>query len=600
MDSTFFEVSALDRYTISDIVNINDNVGREPLTYALEYLFFALSTGSLCIDLNDPEFTKKHFLYAEQFINNIKSGVYGKIVSTDEADFKPLILRKSQSGALFLYFYRYYISERKFEKLIKERLAFTNRNLIDKTILDKLINEADNNQPLADEKKIAVYIALTEKFLIITGGPGTGKTYTAAKVVCYFTENYKKNNHGKEPVIRLTAPTGKAAKRLGEQLSKVTNETIAGETIHRLLKYQGNDGKFFFNNDNKIPADLIIVDEVSMIDINLFSSLLEAVDNETTLVIIGDRDQLPSVDAGAVLKDLLSDSFEISYSIKVTEALHLAKCNHKENAYTDRIVELKNQHRSAEKIGKIATMINSGDTGVTKLLTTLTIDEIYKNELADDLYFVDINNFDTYKQFLNFYYRRYYNNKEYNKLVLEFGNSGFEPIFKKSTSSKILTILRDGFYGANGINEYILKLYCKEEFHRKCPMSGVPIMITSNDYNTGLFNGESGVILSDSEGVAKAYFPDEAGSEDFKVYSMSFLNSFATSFALTVHKSQGSEYEDIFLILPNDTENALLTREIIYTAITRAKKRVFVLGKMEILEKAVSNKIFRFSGINKL
>ena len=130
-------------------------------------------------------------------------------------------------------------------------------------------------------------------------------------------------------------------------------------------------------------------------------------------------------------------------------------------------------------------------------------------------------------------------------------------------------------------------------------MSGVPVMITSNDYSNNLFNGESGVISCDAQAQVKAFFPSENTEENFRAISLNFLPSYSTSFSITVHKSQGSQYKDVFVVLPNDETNPLLTREIIYTAITRAKEKVFIVGDKNILKKAISGKITRFSGIGK-
>ncbi len=594
MNDSLFEISALDRYTIQDIMRVHGKTGSESLEYALGYLFSALANGSLCIDLHDDSFSEKNFFLAGQCIENYTSGIYSSVISTNEGDFKPLIMRKT-GNSLYLYFYRYYSSERKFEKLLKEKITNAQDISIDTKICDEI-------KQFQYEKKIALYLALTQRFLIVTGGPGTGKTFTAAKIAKYFSDNFYQT-HTKKPVIKLTAPTGKAAKRLSEQITIELSEsdtTIdAGETIHRLLQYKKNTGAFTFNSENTIPADLIIVDEVSMIDINLFSSLLDAVSNETTLIIIGDRDQLPSVDAGAVLKDLLPDGFVPSYSSQTIQSLHLPDQVATESFFTNHVVELKKQYRSGEKISVKAAMINAGESDMVDAIQEITLSELSSSGIADDVYFIPVNNHDDYIGFLNYYFRKYYMNNRYSQAVTGFenGKSSFGDLFDASSESRILTLLRDGFYGSTGINEFLLNHYRKSDTQRLHQMSGVPVMITSNDYSNNLFNGESGVISCDEQAEVKAFFPTENAEEKFRAISLNFLPSYTTSFSITVHKSQGSQYKDVFVVLPNDETNPLLTREIIYTAITRAKEKVFIVGDKNILKKAISGKITRFSGI---
>jgi exodeoxyribonuclease V alpha subunit len=612
------------------------------LRMVLVCMFEGLNEGSLCVHLTEKSVTKKiKFLKSEkiesllkEFIKNLNSGKYDILISKFPEDYKPIIFENGN-----IYFQKYYINEKnlnqEIEKLLgKKEFDFS---LIDnnyenlKQIIDEKIIFQNIENSLNNEQKLAVILSLLKNFVIISGGPGTGKTSIISRLIRCFLQTGM--NAGD---IKLVAPTGRAAKRIMDSLisdvskSNISNEefeiikTLESSTIHRLLRYNPRKDTFFHNEFNKLQAKVVIIDEVSMVDIILMTDLLQSIHEGTKLIFIGDKNQLPSVNAGAILAELIPKEAETSFS---EECLEIVKKyfpeikfeNNIKSKLVDRIINLKETYRSKGKIYTISRKINEPDLSeneiyeITNSFKKMTINEVKNNwiynfleqEKNENCFFIEENNF-SYKNItslLTFYFNKYFlrnsefvdsikklktfdfNNKA-DEMFLEFVNN----IFKTIENTKILTFVKESYCGSAFINDFFEKKFI-ENFN---DISGIPVMITRNDYKENLFNGEIGFFITQNK-WKKAVFKM---SNSITVFDEGFLPQYESGFAITVHKSQGSEYNDILMILPENNQNRLLTKEIIYTGLTRAKNSAVIYGNIDIFKYSIKQKIERESGID--
>ena len=501
-------------------------------------------------------------------------------------DFRPLILEDSR-----LYLHRYWRYEHDLAKAILQRCGdhAGATHVSEKRILRYF----DGSDP--DQLKAAM-VAAGRRFCVISGGPGTGKTHTLAKLIVM--------RHSMQtdvaPRILLAAPTGKAAARLQESLEGAMralreNGLELGElpepcTLHRLLGYQPARSRFIHSAENPLAADMVVVDEASMVDLALMNRLFHAVPGDATLILTGDKDQLASVEAGAVLGDICygaGDSDMRAPSGKKQDA------GQSENGgLASHIVVLKRNYRFGEAggIGALSRAINAGDAAAVL--------DLLENDDSGAIGLRTVQAYDTMTAFLD-------------GQVLEAyvpALSIADPLLclEKINSFRVLTALRKGPYGAEGVNRRIEKgLFAKGLILPPASAAspwwyaGKPVMITRNDYFHGLFNGDIGVAVEDEpnkDGRIRIAFPDNRGG--IKRLTPHQLPAHETVYAMTVHKSQGSEFETVVLVLP-DQDVPLLTRELLYTAVTRARKRVVVCGQPEILARAVRRRVQRYSGLRK-
>ncbi len=395
--------------------------------------------------------------------------------------------------------------------------------------------------------------ALSSNFLIISGGPGTGKTTTILSIIKAFQTKGIKN-------IMLAAPTGRAAKRMVESFTEEMG--VEAFTLHKLLGINPNSDKPRYNSERLIPADAVVVDEASMVDIHMMYRLFDALSPNTKLILVGDKDQLPSVEAGALLGDFLYNSEE---------------SNHKMNG---KIVILNRSYRSTKGILDVAKCVINGDIQNSLKLMSEGSEVILKKILGIDQVLEEVVK--EYSRCIK---------KSFKLSVLDYKNclNDINEYFDQFSSFTLLTPTKKGLYGTYSLNSKISKV-----FNRKNTLfyHGQPIMITKNDYINGLYNGDRGVIFGFLNGLY-AFFREQ---KEFKIISISKLSDFETSYAGTVHKSQGSEFEKVAIVIPQGTEK-LLTREILYTAITRGKKHVTIYSDIKEIEMAISRKIKRESGI---
>jgi len=511
--------------------------------------------------------------------------------------FRPLILDRKNR----LYLYRYWDYEKKLSDSVLKRVQ-ADINHIDtaqlKDSLERLfpLNSSDG----VDWQKVAALAVMFNKFCVISGGPGTGKTFTVAKILALLREQ----RGGGRLEIFLAAPTGKAAARLSESIrtaQKTLNcrqdirDAIPSEsyTIHRLLKPIPGSPYFYYNAENPLPADVVVVDEASMVDLALMSKLVAAIPIDARLILIGDKNQLASVEAGSVLGDIcdrnrvhgFSERFQKRFEEITGQELHVSADHNKTGSgLQDCIVVLKESFRFAHSsaIGRLSRSVNHGD--VEKVIDLLKTPR-------SDISWQDTLNRNNVLQALA-------------KQVVK-GYSGYlstpdpHEALEQLNRFKILCAVNIGPLGVNAVNRLSEQVLSREGFitPEQEWYPGRPVLITRNDYHLGLFNGDIGITLrshdSDKEELW-VYFAGDSG--EFRRFLPHRLPEHETAFAMTVHKSQGSEFDEVLLVLP-EKDYPVLTRELFYTAITRVRERISIWGSEEIISTAISRKIERTSGL---
>ncbi len=488
-----------------------------------------------------------------------------------------------------LYLGRYF----DYEQRIAERILFLNgqgKN-VDKGILKEGLKRLfPRFFDGIDWQTIAAVTPLIKGFSVITGGPGTGKTTTAARILALILEQNPQER------IALCAPTGKAADKLLKSVSlvlpsldcpEVVKSGFPGEsfTIHRLLGSGYRTISFKYNAQNRLPYDVVLVDEASMVDLALMAKLFDALHDSARLILLGDRDQLVSVQAGYVLGDICDTGKSHAYSRRFTAQMHdLTGAPLKGDAgegLQDAIVELRHNYRFGPEsgIGKLSMAVNEGSDCL----------EILASEVHEDIRFTTLPAPGALKQKLRNAVIRGYRPC----LVAR----DFQDCLNMFGTFKILCAIREGPYGVLAINALAERILAEAGLIRpdRPYYHGRPVMITVNDYGLRLFNGDVGIILRDpDDGRLYAWF--EGAEERSRRIPVGRLPGHETVYAMTIHKSQGSEFEDVLMMLPN-RDSRVLTRELVYTGITRARKHLDLWARDEVLQAAVSRRIERTSGL---
>lgn len=455
-------------------------------------------------------------------------------------EFTPLVL---ESGRLYLR--RYWEYEQQLARAILQRASAT------RTLRNK---RGDDLQQLAAQNAIA------RNFSVITGGPGTGKTHTVLSILTLL----RAQPGSDELKIALAAPTGKAAARLTESV-RAAAKTSEATTIHRLLGAFPDSPYFRHHAERPLTADVVIVDEASMVDLALMAKLVDAVPLTSRLVLLGDRNQLASVEAGNVLAD-------------ICEAAQA-----KQSPLHGAVVELERNYRFATRGGiyRLSSAVNAGDAARAAAVLHRADAEVQWQQLPHAT-----NLGTTVAERIVAGFREY--------LQAE------DPLtaLAQLQQFRILCAVRHGPFGVEELNalaEEIL-VHAGLVTPRGGWYPGRPVIITRNDHNLQLFNGDSGVILPDPEagGELRAFFISAAGK--LRRFLPSRLPPHETAYALTVHKSQGSEFERLLFILP-DKDAPLLTRELLYTAITRARSTVELWCDENVFRAAVQRRTLRISGL---
>ena len=448
-----------------------------------------------------------------------------------------------------------------------------------------------------DRQRLAAVVAAHRWVSVLAGGPGTGKTTTVAKLLAVLADQ-----PGTSLRVALAAPTGKAAARLTEAVAEVTGRldhqdrerlgTLKASTLHRLLGWRpGARGRFRHDRSNRLPFDVVVVDEASMVSLTLMSRLVEALRADCRLVLVGDPDQLASVEAGAVLGDLVDRETATGAQVDAAVETRLAHDvtdldeAEREAALRGGVVRLSHVHRFSGGIKDLAEAIRHGDPD--RVLAVLASGGTDVEHLAidpaaaDDLPAVRL---DAVAAGVG---------------VVDAARAGdATEALARLDRHRLLCAHREGGYGVAHWSRRVEE-WLREEIDGYGAGGrwyvGRPLLVTANDYAVRLFNGDTGVVV-DADGAGRAAFRRDGQVE---LVPVNRLSEVQTVHAMSVHRSQGSQFERVTLVLP-PPDSPLLTRELLYTAVTRAKSHVRVVGSTEALVAAVRRPIARASGLRRL
>lgn len=470
-------------------------------------------------------------------------------------------------------------------------------------------------------QRLAAIMAICRRFSVISGGPGTGKTTTVLKILALLQENARAadaQGARRFPLrVVLLAPTGKAAARLSESIKlgkaklEVDEEILDAipddaATIHRALGYRHNrPTQFVHGESNPLSADVVMVDESSMVDLALMTKLLEAVPPGARLLLLGDRDQLASVEAGAILGDICnvgggiqgwSSEFVAVVASVLGEAPKEQEVIDDAPDIADCIHHLSHSFRFGDDsgIGALSRAINAGEA--ERALSYLQREALAPpyGDIYEDLDFVPL----TEQEGVELRPEVVLGTR------LEDGYRGYLEVLDRPAEAlrrfdqfRVICAHRRGRFGVEALNALVRQRLARGGLvsHRGQWYAGRPILITRNDYQIGLFNGDIGLTLVDDSGQPRVHFL-AADGRSTRSFHPARLPAHETAFALTVHKSQGSEFDEVLLLLPR-TVSPIVSRELIYTGVTRARKTVTLVGAPSVIKEAVTRRVQRASGL---
>jgi len=503
-----------------------------------------------------------------------------------DGDFTPLILGHGR-----LYLARYQAYERQLAKQLLQRAADL-PEVDDAQLSESLTRLFAFNQQQPDWQRLAAAQAVRRKLAVISGGPGTGKTTTVVRLLAALLEQPGCEHPGGAPLaIGLAAPTGKAAARMAEAIRNAKAELPVSEaikaalpdearTLHRLLGSRGDSPQVRHHAANPLALDVLVVDEASMVDLALMAKLLDALPPTARLILLGDKDQLCAVEAGAVFAELCEGrGFDAQAANELQRITgQQVPVSQPSSQLGDAVVLLTHSHRFAgdSGIGELARRINGGDvSGTLNLL---------KEERSD----LALNAAPTPNDLLERL------DQGYAPYISAAKSADPAAAFAAFNAFRTLCAQREGAWGVAGINE-ALEARIKRRSQvasRERWYVGRPVMVRQNDYALGLFNGDIGICLHTEYGL-RVFFE---GEEGYRPFAPARLPSHDSAFAMTVHKSQGSEFSEVLLVLP-EQPSPLLTRSLFYTGITRAKHKVEIWALPARLSEAVATRAERAAGL---
>lgn len=545
-----------------------------------------IQQGNVCLSIKDiAKRSEALLLCPVTDIHSLQQSIQNSPIIGSQNENKPLVFDLNK-----LYLNRYFYYEK---QLAEQLLTLAKSPALAKRVNTDLINQLFDSRENPDYQKIAALVSSQHQLCIISGGPGTGKTRTVSHILSLLLQQ------NPELKIKLAAPTGKAAARLSQSIqqsrSQMTHDLFAAQqipdkaiTLHRLLGIHRYTHRPRYNADYPLNCDVLVLDEASMIDQQMMAVVCAALPAQARLILLGDKDQLSSVEAGSVFADLCGELKGTQFSkaqckwIRQTLDYQIAEYTG-DYRLADQVVVLQKSYRfdSDSGIGQLARLINTGDSTASLqfLMESQPAQKVQWQQLSDQQL-----NEQLIQQALQ-YYQQIIKAKD------------VEEAFKCFYSFQILAAVWDGVSGVDQINSVIEQALKR---HNKISddslyFAGMPLMMSSNMYQYGIHNGDIGIIWPDDEnGQLKVWF--EADDQGYRALSLSQLPESKSAYAMTVHKSQGSEFERVLMILPG-YESSVCTRELLYTAITRARDSVEIWGLGSVIESAVERKTQRVSGL---
>ena len=670
----------LDRY-FADFISRASGSSEEQFLLAAALASRQLADGHVCLDL--PQLAGKDFPGADELNRNGAEPTGGigaaaqqyqiKLPGRDEwlaalqspsakicvglpGERKPLILDGTR-----LYLHRYHQYEMQVAQALQQRAAAA-ADSIPPSIAKELYrlsagSPSSGGKPAGDDRqRLAAFLALRNRLTVITGGPGTGKTFTVARIIALFQLRQKEIGGGQFK-IKIAAPTGKAAARVAESIQEAKGsladllpQDILGQipteasTIHRLLGKIHDSPDFRHNRANPIDADLVIIDEASMIDLAQMAKLLAALRPDARLILLGDMDQLESVEPGSVFGDIcqaaqlerFSPAIRDEYQKLTGAALQAQGLEWKEpeRPIDNCVVRLYHSHRFPidGPIGSIAAAINQAEPGSDEAAERLwkaaqskfqawdvqrlmeekkTPAVLWHDAAADNGSLID---------------GKKHPRPDLRTVILA-GYKAYldaqtiEDAFDALQMFRVFCAVRRGRYGVETVNRLITEILAGKH------MVGVPanlqpkellkpaddfyhkrlIMVTHNDYSLGLFNGDTGIVWEkpESTGASGQYrkwsacfeSTNSSGAKEFRRFAVNILPEHETAFAITVHKAQGSQFGSVMLLLPPQDQSRIFSRELLYTALTRPQDQALLWCTEKSFQNCVKQKTQRQSGL---
>jgi len=512
----------------------------------------------------------------------------------DSGEIKPLILENDR-----LYLQRYHAYETKLAERLRQLMKATPNPVNVATLKpgNGLFPADAANPDATNWQAVAALAALRHHFTVISGGPGTGKTYTIVRLLRVLIEAALEKDET-PPLVALAAPTGKAAARMLESVRNGLDDMGAdtnfdkqrveahipqnARTLHRLLGLGGATTRPRFNADNPLPYDVVIVDEASMVDLPMMAKLADAIRDDARLILLGDRYQLASVESGSVLAEICANAGVNRFTANQQAAsgeLITQPTEPATHALADHVVTLQTSRRfnADSTIGQLAAAVNAGDVAAARTLLEAghsdlqyydNVDAAALNALMDRLA------------------------DDYAALV-----DTTDPTLALAELGKqcVLTAVREGPTGSRTLNAGITERLARRfDFNPGAIWyHGRPVIVTRNDYRSGLYNGDIGVALEHEPGQLRVWFLGDSG---LRAFLPSALPAHETVYAMTVHKSQGSEFDAVTLVLPG-VDLPVLTRELFYTGLTRARGQLVVYAESNVLARTIERRVRRVSGL---
>ena len=601
----------------------NAQQGYDDLFYIILMLCLSQQSQHSCLTLTEVDWTNPF---------NLRQSDFTKLEGTQPDTLSPFSDDYTTEAAIRYLLSHHSVGEQKPLQLFNQRLYFSRLAGYEQTLAQRLLTMSERQLNLDDAvlaqlltryfpddpsididwQKVACAIAATKGFSVITGGPGTGKTTTVTKLLAILQSLYQA-----APLsIKLVAPTGKAAARLTESILGAKNKLSeipddinslipqSAQTIHRLLGVKPFTNKFRHDKSNPLHVDVLIIDEASMVDLSLMAKLIEALPDHARLILLGDKDQLASVDTGSVMSDLCQGLVlgqTPRYSKVRCEQLNTLCFNgtvklkaqtQSEFKLADCIAFLQHSYRFDAKsgIGQLALAVNTNNRGILNYVEQQS-SEGHFSDIILDYDFVST----PIEKLVNSAASHYAN---YLTLIAQ--GASVAQVHAAFASYQLLAAVREGDYGVNSLNQRIERVLQQQGLISVNPNQrhyiGMPIMVSQNDYQLKLFNGDIGILMPDDSGQLKAVFIDEQGNE--RAFSPARLPAHDKVYVMTIHKSQGSEFSYTAMVLPPLKQASIgINRQLVYTGITRAKQTFELVADKKVLQLAMSKSVSRASGL---